>query len=123
MTNTVRAVAAAALLGVGAAAIAGCAAQRRPAPVLTRFVIEREVPGAGTLSGDELRAIAQKSNEVLRQLGPGIVWVQSFVTQDKIYCVYDATSPQLIRDHAARGGFPADRVEEVAVVIGPETGR
>ena len=88
---------------------------------MPRFLIEREIPDAAALSPSELRAIAQRSCEVLRQLGPDIQWVQSFVTEDKITCVYLAPGAELIREHARRGGFPADRVLEVAAVIDPTT--
>lgn len=102
---------------------AGCAARPASPETHTRYVIERELPGAGELSHEELRAIARRSNLVLAQLGAEIRWVESYVTADKIYCVYLAKDPALIHQHAARGGFPADRVSAVAAVIGPETGR
>lgn len=88
---------------------------------LSTYVIERNIPGAGKLSPDELRAVAQKSGEVLRDLGPGIRWIQSYVVDDKIYCVYASQDPQLIRRHAERGGFPADRILRIHSVIGPQT--
>ena len=88
---------------------------------MPRFLIEREIPDAGALSASELRAIAQKSCGVLRELGPDIQWVQSYVTEDKITCIYLASSAELVREHARRGGFPADRVLEVAMVIDPTT--
>jgi len=86
-----------------------------------RFVIEREIPGAGKLSPQELRAISQKSCSVLDQLGPKIQWVQSFVTGDKIYCVYIAPDEEMVREHAKQGGFPANAVSEVKTVIDPTT--
>ena len=89
---------------------------------MPRFIIEREIPDAAALSPSELKAIAQRSCAVLRQLGPAIQWVQSFVTEDKITCVYLAPSADLVREHARLGGFPADRVLEVAAVIDPTTG-
>jgi hypothetical protein len=88
---------------------------------MPRFLIEREIPDAGALSPAELRGIAEKSCAVLREMGPTIQWVQSYVTEDKITCVYLAPNADLIREHARRGGFPADRVLEVAVVIDPTT--
>ena len=88
---------------------------------MPRFVIEREIPGAGKLSPQELRAISQKSCGVLDQLGPKIQWVQSFVTDDKIYCVYIAPDEAMVREHARQGGFPANAVSEVKTVIDPTT--
>ena len=84
---------------------------------MPRFVIEREIPGAGSLSPAELKAVSQKSCNVLRNLGPEIQWVQSFVTENKIYCIYIAPSEDLIRQHAAQGGFPANTVAQVRSVI------
>jgi hypothetical protein len=86
-----------------------------------RYLIERDLPGAGRLSSDELRGISQTSCNVLRELGPEIQWVQSYVTDDKIYCVYIAPSERLIREHAKRGGFPCNRVSEVRAGIDPTT--
>jgi hypothetical protein len=88
---------------------------------MPKYIIEREVPDAAAMSAADLRALAQRSCAVLRDLGPGIQWVQSFVTEDKITCVYLAENAELIREHARRGGFPADRVLEVATVIDPAT--
>ena len=88
---------------------------------MPKYIIEREVPNAAALSSEEVRLIARRSCEVLRQLGPSIQWVQSFVTEDKITCVYIAPNPELVREHARRGGLPADRVLEVARVIDPTT--
>ena len=88
---------------------------------MPRFVIEREIPGAGKLSPQELRAISQKSCSVLDQLGPKIQWVQSFVTGDKIYCVYIAPDEEMVREHARQGGFPANSVAEVRSIIDPTT--
>jgi hypothetical protein len=84
-------------------------------------MIEREIPNAGALSSEELRAIAQRSCGVLQTLGPSIQWVQSYVSEDKITCVYIAPNPEIIREHAKLGGFPADRVLEVMRVIDPTT--
>jgi hypothetical protein len=88
---------------------------------MPRYVIERDLPGAGRLTPQELQAVAQKSNGVLRDLGPQIQWVQSYVTADKIYCVYVSPSEELIREHARKGGFPANKISEVAEVIDPTT--
>lgn len=88
---------------------------------MPKYVIEREFPGAGKLSPQELKAISQKSCTVLNKLGPQIQWLQSYVTGDKIYCVYIAPNEELVREHAAQGGFPANRVSEVAAVIDPTT--
>jgi len=88
---------------------------------MPRYLIEREIPNAGALSPAELHAIAQRSCGVLGELGPSIQWVQSYVTEDKITCVYLAPNAELIREHARRGGFPADRVLEVATIIDPTT--
>jgi Protein of unknown function (DUF4242) len=85
------------------------------------YVIERDLPGAGNLSKDELQAISQKSCRVLQDLGPAIQWLHSYVTDDRIYCVYIAPDEQLVRQHAQQGGFPANRVSEVREVIGPAT--
>jgi Protein of unknown function (DUF4242) len=88
---------------------------------MPKFVIERELPGAGRLSTDELKSISQQSCSVIRHLGPEIQWVESFVTDDKIYCVYIAPSEELIRRHAAEGGFPANRISAVRTMIDPTT--
>jgi hypothetical protein len=88
---------------------------------MPRYVIERELPGAGDLSASELRAISRKSCEVLQALGPDIQWIQSYVTGDKIYCVYIAPDMDIIREHARCGGFPANQISEVRAVIDPTT--
>ncbi len=88
---------------------------------MPKYLIERNIPNAGSLSAKELQTISQKSCSVLRNMGPEIQWLQSYVTGDKIYCVYIASSEQMIRDHAATGGFPADRVSEVVTMIDPTT--
>ena len=88
---------------------------------MPKYIIEREIPNAGALSPADLKAISQRSCAVLRELGPSIQWVQSYVTEDKITCVYIAPNADLIRSHAKRGGFPADRVLEVATIIDPTT--
>lgn len=88
---------------------------------MPKFLIERELSGAGKLSPTELQAISQKSCGVLRELGPSIQWVESYVTEDKIYCVYVAPNEQLVREHAAKGGFPANRVSEIKRMIDPTT--
>ena len=88
---------------------------------MPKFVIEREIPGAGSMSDEELRGVSEKSCGVLRELGPRIVWQQSYVADDKIYCVYIAPSEELIYEHADRAGFPADRISRVQRVIDPST--
>jgi hypothetical protein len=88
---------------------------------MPKYVIEREISGAGKLSADELRAISQKSCAVLRQMGPQIQWVESFVTDDKVYCIYVAPDLEAVRQHAELGGFPANRISEVKRVIDPTT--
>jgi len=88
---------------------------------MPKYVIERDIPGAGKLTRDELHAISQKSCGVLRNLGPQIQWVESFVTPDKIYCVYIAPDENAIREHARQGGFPANRISEVKTMIDPTT--
>jgi len=88
---------------------------------MPKYVIEREIPGAGNLNADQLKGISQKSCGVLRQMGPQIQWVESFVTGDKVYCVYIAPDVEAIRQHAALGGFPANRISEVKRVIDPTT--
>lgn len=88
---------------------------------MPRYVIERDIPGAGSLSPEELKAISQKSCGVLEELGPRIQWVQSYVTDDRVYCVYNASDEETVREHARRGGFPADRISRVSTVIDPVT--
>ncbi|MDP4265673.1 MAG: DUF4242 domain-containing protein [Bacteroidota bacterium] len=88
---------------------------------MPRYVIERELPGAGKLSQDELHAISQKSCNVISDLGPSIQWVESFVTENKIYCVYNAPNKEILKKHAEMGGFPANRIEEIKNVISPVT--
>ena len=88
---------------------------------MPKYVIEREIPQAGKLSAAERKAISQKSCGVISNLGPSIQWVESFVTEDKIYCVYIAPNKEIVMEHASQGGFPANRVEEVNTVISPVT--
>lgn len=88
---------------------------------MPKFVIEREIPGAGKLSSAELQGISAKSCAVLQDLGPSIQWVESYVTDDKIYCVYIAPNETLVREHASRGGFPANQVAQVRRMIDPTT--
>ncbi|BCG46505.1 hypothetical protein GEOBRER4_n1305 [Citrifermentans bremense] len=88
---------------------------------MPKYVIERELPGAGSLAPDTLQAISQKSCSVLSSLGPEIQWLHSYVTDDKIYCIYLAPSKELILEHARQGGFPANSVAEVRTVIDPTT--
>jgi hypothetical protein len=88
---------------------------------MPKFVIEREIPGAGKLSPQELQAVSQKSCSVLRELGPQIQWLHSYVTDNKIYCVYIAPDEKTVREHASRGGFPANSVSQVRTIIDPTT--
>jgi hypothetical protein len=88
---------------------------------MPKFVIERELPGAGKLSPQELQSISQTSCGVLRDLGSEIQWVQSFVTDDKIYCIYIARDQEIVRKHAQQGGFPANQISQVRSVIDPTT--
>jgi Protein of unknown function (DUF4242) len=88
---------------------------------MPKYVIERELPGAGNLSAEELQGVAQASCDVLKNLGPQIQWLQSYVTDDKIYCVYIAPNEELIREHAGQGGFPANRISQVKNIIDPTT--
>lgn len=88
---------------------------------MPKYLIERELPGAGKLSPDQLKAISQKSCSVLNKLGPQIQWVQSYVTGDKIYCVYRAPNEAMVREHALQGGFPANKISEITTMIDPTT--
>ena len=88
---------------------------------MPKYLIEREIPGAGKLSAQDLQAISQKSCGVLRNMGPQIQWVQSYVTDDKVYCVYIAPNEAMVREHASQGGFPANRISEVKTMIDPTT--
>ncbi|HEY9283714.1 MAG TPA: DUF4242 domain-containing protein [Pyrinomonadaceae bacterium] len=88
---------------------------------MPKFLIEREIPGAGALSPDELKAVSQKSCGVLRGMGPEVQWVQSYVTGDKVYCVYIAPDEESVREHARQGGFPANSVSRITSVIDPTT--
>jgi len=88
---------------------------------MPKFVIERDIPGAGKLSPQQLQAISQKSCSVLQAMGPRIQWVQSYVTDDRIYCVYIAPDEDTVRQHAQQGGFPANRISQIRSVIDPTT--
>ena len=88
---------------------------------MPKYVIEREMPGAGNLTPEQLQAASHTSCGVLRELGPEIQWVHSYVTGDKIYCVYNAPNEEMIREHAQKGGFPANRISEVKAIIDPTT--
>ena len=88
---------------------------------MPKYVIERDLPGAGKLSKADLKGVSQKSCSVLEKLGPKIQWLHSYVTDDKIYCVYQAESEALIREHAKQGGFPANRISQVRTMIEPAT--
>jgi hypothetical protein len=89
---------------------------------MPKYIIERDIPGAGQLSPADLHGISQKSCGVLRDMGPRIQWLESYVTADKVYCIYIADSEQSIRQHAEQGGFPANRIEEIKTIIDPTTG-
>jgi hypothetical protein len=89
---------------------------------MPKYVIERELPGAGNLSAEELQAISRQSNKVISELGPDIRWITSYVTDDKLYCVYVASDEDIIQEHARCGGFPANQISKVSVVIDPSTG-
>jgi hypothetical protein len=86
---------------------------------MPKYVIEREIPGAGSLTQEQILGISQKSCSVLKNLGPQIQWIESYVTQDKIYCVYIAPNEEMVREHAKQGGFPANHVSEVKRMIDP----
>lgn len=88
---------------------------------MPKYVIEREISGAGKLSAEQLKSISQTSCGVIDKLGPKIQWVQSYVTDDKIYCVYIAPNEEMIREHAKQGGFPANKVSQIATIIDPTT--
>ncbi|TAL47014.1 MAG: DUF4242 domain-containing protein [Methylovulum sp.] len=88
---------------------------------MPKYIIEREIPGAGSLSAEDLQGISQKSCGILKDMGPGIQWVESYVTDDKVYCVYIAPDVDAIKAHADKGGFPADRISEIKTMIDPTT--
>jgi len=88
---------------------------------MSKYIIERVVPGAGKMSTDDLKAIAQRSCNALNQLGPQIQWIQSYVTDNKIYCVYIAPNEEMVREHARIGGFPANHIADVKTIIDPTT--
>ena len=88
---------------------------------MPKFIIERDIPGAGKMTQDDLQAISQRSCAVLRALGPQTQWIESYVTDDKIYCVYIAKNAAAIKEHAAQGGFPANRISEIRAIIDPAT--
>jgi Protein of unknown function (DUF4242) len=109
------------LATVQTAAAQTAAAQATAAPAVQRFLIEREIPGASKMSADEFRSGAAKSNAVLRELGSDIQWVHSYVAGDKVYCIYQAPSEALIREHAAKSGFPANKVTPITTMLDPTT--
>ena len=88
---------------------------------MPKFVIEREIPGAGKLTAEQLKGISQTSCGVLSKMGPQIQWVHSYVTDDKIYCIYNAPNEEMVREHAQQGGFPANSVSRVSAIIDPTT--
>ncbi len=89
---------------------------------MPKFVIERDIPGVGAKSAADLKGVAAKSCDVLREMGPSVQWLHSYVTADKVYCVYIAPNEAAVREHAKRGGFPANRVSRVSAIIDPTTG-
>jgi hypothetical protein len=122
---TTAALAALMTLGLGASALAQTAATpSKTKETMHTYVIERDIPGAGSFSKAKLKEISQKSNGVLKEMGSNnIQWVDSYVTGDKVYCIYRAKNEDLIREHAKRGGFPADKISEVDTMISPATGK
>lgn len=92
-------------------------------PSLKTFLIERDIPGAGQFTPADLKGISQKSCTVIKELGPGIVWLQSYVTSNKIFCVYQAENETLLKEHAKKGGFPITSISEINSTIGPETAK
>ncbi|MBZ0112954.1 MAG: DUF4242 domain-containing protein [Thermoanaerobaculia bacterium] len=88
---------------------------------MPKYIIERSIPEAGALSAEDLKAISRQSCDILQNLGPQIQWVESYVTDDKLYCVYIASGPEMIRKHGDLGNFPVDLISEVRTVIGPAT--
>jgi hypothetical protein len=95
--------------------------QTKNTTTMKTFLIEREIPGAGKFSPEELKGISQKSCGVLKEMGPQIQWIQSYVTENKIYCIYKAENEELVREHANKGGFPANKIIEVPSIISPAT--
>jgi hypothetical protein len=89
---------------------------------MARYMIERNIPALGKLGPDELKDVARKSNSVLRELGPAVQWVQSYITRDRMYCIYLAPDEALVREHALRGGFPADLINRISGMMDPTTG-
>ena len=112
-------------LGVSASALAETpATPHKSKAAMHTYIIERNIPGAGSLSKAQLRDISKKSNGVLKDMGSNnIQWVDSYVTGDKVYCIYRAKNEDLIREHAKRGGFPADKISEIDTMISPATGK
>jgi hypothetical protein len=109
-------------MGMSVPANAQGSAEASTEPVMHTYIIERTIPGAGNLTKEQLHDISAKSNAILKDMGPDIQWVDSYVTQDKIYCIYRATSPELILEHAKKGGFPADHINQIDTMISPKTG-
>lgn len=109
------------LVAVSAATAQTATSKPEGQAVMQRYIIERDIPGAGKLTLDDHRGGAAKSNRVLREMGPDIQWVHSYVAGDKIYCIYNATSEALVREHAARSGFPANKITPVSMVVDPTT--
>jgi hypothetical protein len=108
-------------IGMGQKTIAPGQAKNIKQTEMKTYVIEREIPNAGKFTADELKSISQTSCTVLKELGPDIQWVHSYVTGNKIYCIYKAKDKEMILEHAKKGGFPANNINEVSTVISPET--
>ena len=97
--------------------------EKTKTPTMKTFLIERDIPDAGKLTPEQLKSISQKSCSVLQEMGPDIQWIQSYVTGDKIFCVYKAENEELIREHAKKGGFPANIITEISNTISPATAK
>lgn len=104
-------------------AAASADSKTKTEPVMKTYLIEREIPNAGAFTAEELKGISQKSCSVLKDMGPSIQWIQSYVTGNKIYCIYKAENEELIREHAKKGGFPANVIVEISSMISPATAK
>ena len=123
MKATIKSIAIAVTFFSSCAAMAQNTTNETKTTTMKTYVIEREIPGAGALTAAQLKSISQTSCSVLIEMGPKIQWIQSYVAGDKIYCIYKAENEDLIREHAKKGGFPANRITEVANIISPETAK
>lgn len=109
------------MLFTGYASIAQTTTATNKSTIMKTYLIERDIPGAGKLTPEQLKAISKTSCKVLKEMGPQIQWIQSYVTGDKIFCVYKAENEELIREHAKKGGFPANQITEISTEISPAT--